>query len=139
LAPQDRYRKLVSHIEKRWAQNYGEDTIAELQDTVLDLFVARRGDRLLMAEGLVRAEGTLRSGAQAPALGRSDVGPAARQRMRDVVAQTERFQQDPAVCVRFALLPVVPDNRIGAQVYRSAWTCNHLGEVLGNGKRRCLR
>jgi len=96
LAAQERYRELVSHIEKRWARLCGEETIAELRDALLDLFVARRGDLLLMAEGLVPAEGTLRSGAQAPALGRRDVGTAARQRMRDAVAQSERFKENPA-------------------------------------------
>jgi hypothetical protein len=45
---------------------------------------------------LVPAEGTIRSGTQAPALGRRDIGPAARQRMRDMVAQSEMFVRDPA-------------------------------------------
>jgi hypothetical protein len=31
-----------------------------------------------------------------PALGRRTVGPAARQRMRDLVAQTAEFMRDPA-------------------------------------------
>jgi hypothetical protein len=60
---------------------------------------ARRDDRLLLSEGLIPAEGTMRAGAQAPALGRRDVGPAARQRMRDLVAQTELFVMDPAVAL----------------------------------------
>ena len=60
------------------------------------LFVPRVGDRLLMAEGLAPAEGTVRAGTQAPALGRRDPASAARQRMRDVVAQSEMFQRDPA-------------------------------------------
>lgn len=34
--------------------------------------------------------------AQAPALGRADIGPAARQRKRDLVIQTEAFVHDPA-------------------------------------------
>jgi DNA-binding response OmpR family regulator len=37
----------------------------------------------------------VRSGTQAPALGRRDVGAAARQRMRDLAAQTQMFVQDP--------------------------------------------
>ena len=37
-----------------------------------------------------------RAGDQTPALGRRNVGPAARQRMRDLVAQTEAFVRDPA-------------------------------------------
>jgi hypothetical protein len=39
---------------------------------------------------------TARAGDMAPALGRRDLGPAARQRMRDLVAQTEAFVRDPA-------------------------------------------
>jgi len=60
-----------------------------------DLFVPRDGDRLLIAECFMSPEGNLRSGTQVPALGRHDVGVAAKQRMRDRVAQTALFIRDP--------------------------------------------
>ena len=47
-----------------------------------------------MSQGLVPPPGTARAGDQAPALGRRDVGAAARQRMRDLVAQTGRYPQN---------------------------------------------
>jgi hypothetical protein len=56
----------------------------------LKVFAARREGQLLLAEGLIPAEG---AGSQAAA--RRDAGLAARQRMRDLVAQTENFIRDP--------------------------------------------
>jgi len=53
-------------------------------------------DQPLLSEGLVPPPGTARAGDQTPALGRRNVGPAARQRMRDLVAQSEAFVRDPA-------------------------------------------
>lgn len=49
----------------------------------------------MLAEGLFPAKGTVRAGEQRPALGRRDIGAAARQRARDIVAQTELFLRDP--------------------------------------------
>ena len=50
----------------------------------------------LLSEGLVPPQGTVRAGDQTPALGRGNVGAAARQRIRDLVVQTEAFVRDPA-------------------------------------------
>ena len=96
LAAQQAYRDLNAAIEKRWEANFGKARIARLRDSLRELFVPRSGDRLLLSEGLVPAEGTVRSGAETPALGRREVATAARQRMRDLVAQTEQFVRDPA-------------------------------------------
>jgi hypothetical protein len=57
---------------------------------------AEHGDHPLMSEGLVPPRGTIRSGDVAPALGRRDVGVAARKRARDLVVQSEQFARDPA-------------------------------------------
>ncbi len=90
------YYNITSAVEKRWEAQFGKQKIRRLRDSLSDLFVPRSGDRLLIAEGLIPAEGTVRSGTQAPALGRRDVGPAAKQRMRDRVAQSALFVRDPA-------------------------------------------
>lgn len=96
LAAQQMYRDLTAAIEKRWEAKFGKDKIGRLRESLRELFVPRSGDRLLLAEGLVPAAGTVRSGADAPALGRRDIAAAAKQRMRDLVAQTAVFVRDPA-------------------------------------------
>jgi hypothetical protein len=96
LRAQQRYRDLIAEIEKSWEAKFGGEKIHRLREALLNLFVAQAGGRLLISDGLVPADGTVRSGKQAPALGRRDVGTAARQRMRELVAQSEMFQRDPA-------------------------------------------
>ena len=96
LKAQQTYRELTAAIEKRWQERFGKSTIDSLRESLWQLLTSVRSDRLLLSEGLVPAEGTVRAGEQAPALGRRDVGAAARQRMRDLVAQTEMFLRDPA-------------------------------------------
>lgn len=96
LATRQRYFELVSEIEKDWETRFGQDHIRRLRESLRELFVPRSANRALLAEGLVPAEGTIRAGQQAPALGRRDIAAAARQRMRDLVAQTEMSQRDPA-------------------------------------------
>jgi hypothetical protein len=78
------YHELIGEIEKRWEARFGKDTMSRLEESLRGLFVPRGGDRLLLSEGLVPAEGPVRAGA------------AARERMRDLVAQTEMFVRDPA-------------------------------------------
>jgi len=89
LKAQEAYHRLIWEIEARWEQRFGKETIAGLRESLQGLF-----ERL--SEGLVPPLGTVRAGDQAPALGRRDVGSAARQRRRDLVAQTEAFVRDPA-------------------------------------------
>jgi hypothetical protein len=82
---QETYHRLIAEIEKRWEVKFGKDLRESLQ--------ALYGSRL--SEGLIPPPGTARAGEQTPALGRRVVAPAARQRMRDLVAQTEWFVSDP--------------------------------------------
>lgn len=96
LAAEKMYRQLTAKIETRWEERFGKQHIRVLRDGLRALFVARNGERLLMSEGLIPDEGTTRAGTQTPALGRRDVGAAARKRMRDMVAQTAMFVRDPA-------------------------------------------
>lgn len=97
LKVQRKYHKLVREIEDRWEARFGEDNIRSIRNCLESLFAARsiEGEQLL-GEGMVPAEGTVRAGELAPALGRRDVGSAARQRIRDLVAQTQGFIRDPA-------------------------------------------
>jgi hypothetical protein len=95
LKAQRRYHELAGEIERRWEERFGKERIRRVRDCLEGLFVARRAGRLLLVEGLIPAGGTVRAGTQAPALGRREAGPAARQRMHDLVAQTEMFIRDP--------------------------------------------
>jgi hypothetical protein len=88
LSAQRIYHRLIRDIEQRWEKRFGRDAIAVLRESLQGLFGR-------LAEGLIPPQGTVRAGDQAPALGRRDVGVAARQRMRDLVAQTEAFLRDP--------------------------------------------
>jgi DNA-binding MarR family transcriptional regulator len=95
LLARKNYYNLTSAVEKRWEAHFGKQKMRRLRESMSDLFVPRVGERLLIAEGFVPPEATVRSGTEAPALGRRDVGPAAKQRMRDRVAQTALFIRDP--------------------------------------------
>jgi DNA-binding MarR family transcriptional regulator len=95
LLARENYYNVASAVEKRWETHFGKRKIRRLRECLSDLFVPRRGERLLIAEGFIPPEGTVRSGTQAPALGRRDVGAAAKQRMRDRGAQTALFIRDP--------------------------------------------
>ncbi|MGO8734958.1 MAG: hypothetical protein ACLQVM_19440 [Terriglobia bacterium] len=96
LGAQHTYHRLIGQIEKRWEARFGKEKIGRLRESLQGLFDRRGGDSSLLSEGLVPPPGTVRAGDQAPALGRRDVGAAARKRMRDLVAQTEAFVRDPA-------------------------------------------
>jgi hypothetical protein len=96
LLVQREYHRLTGEIEKRWEQRFGKEPIATLRQSLQGLFDRRIGDTPLLAQGLIPPPGTVRGGDQAPALGRRNVGTAARQRIRDLVAQTEAFVRDPA-------------------------------------------
>jgi DNA-binding MarR family transcriptional regulator len=92
----ENYFNVTAGVERRWETRFGKQKIRRLRESLSNLFMLRGEERLLIAEGLIPSEGTVRSGAQAPALGRRDVGAAAKQRMRDRVAQTALFIRDPA-------------------------------------------
>lgn len=103
LKTQQTYRELVGDIENRWKTRFGKDVVDHLRHSLSELFVSWKGDRSLIAEGLMPPAGTVRAGAGAPALGRREIGAAAAQRARDLVAQTRMFLHDPA-----ATLPHYP-------------------------------
>ena len=96
LRAQREYHRLVWEIEKRWEERFGKVAISTLRELLQGFFDRHRGGVPLLSEGLVPPQGTVRAGDQAPALGRREVGAAARQRMRDTVAQTQNFVRDPA-------------------------------------------
>jgi hypothetical protein len=48
----------VREIEDRWQARFGEERIRSIRECIGSLFVARGAERLLLAEGLVPAEGT---------------------------------------------------------------------------------
>jgi hypothetical protein len=93
---QETYHRLIAEIEERWEARFGKEQISRLRESLQILFDRRSGGGTLLSEGLIPPQGTVRAGDQAPALGRRDVGAAARQRMRDLVAQTQAFVRDPA-------------------------------------------
>jgi hypothetical protein len=67
-----------------------------LRASLQRLLERRDGDRLLLSVGPGASSGSGAGWAlRPPALGRVSVGPAARQRVRDLVAQTEAFVRDP--------------------------------------------
>jgi hypothetical protein len=91
LIAQHKYYELTAEIEQRWNASFGakqSDRLIAILRTLLD--------HRNLAEGLIPPKGTARAGEQTPALGRRDVGVAARQRLRDLVSQTEAFVRDPA-------------------------------------------
>jgi hypothetical protein len=96
LMVQQAYRRLIWAIENRWEERFGKEPVGTLRQMLQGLLDRHSGGAPLLSIGLVPPRGTVRAGDQAPALGRRDVGTAARQRMRDLVAQTEEFVRDPA-------------------------------------------
>lgn len=96
LAAQQNYYRLAAEIEKRWALRFGKRAIQALHEALNGILSAEHGERLAIVEGLIPPAGTVRAGGAAPALGRRDIGSAAKQRARDLVAQTEAFVEDPA-------------------------------------------
>jgi hypothetical protein len=95
LRAQQTYYRLVGEIEKRWEERFGKEEIGRLREALQTLFDRHNEGGPLLSEGLAPPEGTVRAGDQAPALGRREAGPAALQRMRDLMAQTELFVSDP--------------------------------------------
>ncbi|MGH9574449.1 MAG: hypothetical protein ACRD40_13095 [Candidatus Acidiferrales bacterium] len=96
LEAQRKYYRLCGEIEKRWQIRFGKEHVKELRDSLQGLLDAEKGEHLLLSEALIPPNGTVRAGDISPALGRRDIGSAATQRARDLVAQTEGFVRDPA-------------------------------------------
>jgi len=92
----EKYLRLNEQIERDWESRFGNQKIDDLRESLAALFVPGSDGRPLIAKGLIPAQGTVRSGAPMPSLGRRELGSAALQRARDRVAQTKSFFSDPA-------------------------------------------
>jgi hypothetical protein len=90
MKTQHRYHRLAREIEERWLECFN-GAAEELREALTALL-----KRSELSEGLKPPPDTTRAGAQTPALGRRAAGPAARQRKRDLVVQSEAFVRDPA-------------------------------------------
>ena len=90
IKTQHNYYRLAGEIEAKWGLRFTGAT-KQLRESLTDLL-----ERSELPEGLKPPPGTIRAGAQVPALGRRAIGPAAHQRRRDLMAQTESFVRDPA-------------------------------------------
>jgi hypothetical protein len=90
IKAQHEYYSIARDIEEKWKKRFPA-AAKEIRESLTTLL--KRGE---LSEGLKPPPGTTRAGAQTPALGRVDIGPAARQRKRDLVIQTEAFVRDPA-------------------------------------------
>ena len=90
MKTQHNYHRLTREIEDRWLECFN-GAAEELREALTALL-----KRSELSEGPKPPPDTTRAGAQTPALGRRDIGPAARQRMRDLVSQSEGFVRDPA-------------------------------------------
>jgi len=90
IKAQHEYYSRTRGVEEKWKKRFGVAT-KEVRESLTTLL---KRDEL--SDGLKPPLGTTRAGTQTPGLGRLDVGPAARQRRRDLVIQTEAFVRDPA-------------------------------------------
>ena len=95
LEVQQKYHLLVEAIELEWQDRYGKRAVGNLRKALEAIREQRDGDRSRLSAGLVPPAGVVRAGGAVPALGRRDVGAAARKRARDLVAQSEAFVRDP--------------------------------------------
>jgi hypothetical protein len=90
IKAQNEYYTRTRNVEAKWKKLFRAAT-QEIRESLTTLL--KTGE---LSDGLKPPAGTTRAGAQTPALGRVDIGPAARQRKRDLVMQTEAFMRDPA-------------------------------------------
>ena len=90
IRAQHEYYRCTGDIEEKWKKRFRNAT-KEIRESLTALLKRRE-----LSDGLKPPPGTTRGGAKTPALGRVDIGPAARQRRKDLVTQTEAFVRDPA-------------------------------------------
>jgi len=95
LRAQNAYHKLTNYIETDWEKRFGTAEVHALRSSLENLIEMRKGDKSILSLGLVPPAGVARAGTLVPALGRRDVGVAARKRMHDLVEQTKRFLDNP--------------------------------------------
>ena len=90
MKTQHKYHRLAREIEERWLERF-KGAAEGLREALTSLLI-----RSELSAGLKPPPDTIRAGSQFAALGRRDIGPAARQRNRDLAIQTEGFVRDPA-------------------------------------------
>jgi hypothetical protein len=95
LEAQHKYHLLVEAIELDWQDRFGKRAVGNFRKALEAIRESRDGDHSRLAAGLVPPAGVVRAGDAVPALGRRDVGSAARKRARELVAQSEAFVRDP--------------------------------------------
>jgi hypothetical protein len=96
VSAQQTYYRLTDEIEKRWEERFGGEEMRRLRESLQGLITRRDEYGVALAAALRPPSGVARAGEQTPGLGRRDVGAAARQRMRELVAQSHAFVSDPA-------------------------------------------
>lgn len=92
---QRRYHLLTREIEDEWERKFGATGVRRLRSSLEEVLAERKDGKHVIGFGMVPPEGMIRAGGVAPALGRRDVGVAAKQRGRDSVEQTKLFVADP--------------------------------------------
>jgi hypothetical protein len=100
---QNAYYKLTEEVEKEWEKKFRAVEIHSLRASLEALLSKRDEVGLVIRLGLIPPEGVRRGGTTVPALGRKDVGPAAKQRTRDLVNQTQLFINDPTSLPHFPM------------------------------------
>jgi len=91
----DRYHQIAKEVEARWQERIGQNIMTTLRNSLEGLLCPSAEGKSRIADGLIPPPGVVRAGAKIPALGRKDLGAAALQRRRDLVAQTEVYINDP--------------------------------------------
>jgi hypothetical protein len=89
------YYLLTRDIEDEWKLKFGAAAVRRLRASLEEVLAQRRDGKSVIGLGMVPPDGTVRAGSAAPALGRRDVGAAAKQRGHDSVEQTKLFVADP--------------------------------------------
>ncbi len=92
---QQHYYKLTQEIEQEWEEKMGTQTIQQLREVLIEILTLKGANGTLIAQGLIPSPGTVRSGCVAPALGRQDIGAAAKRRALQMAAQSEAFIASP--------------------------------------------
>jgi hypothetical protein len=95
VGAQNTYHRLASEIEEDWERRFGSGEVGALRSSLEDVLAKRRGGRPVVGLGMVPPDGTTRAGSATPALGRRELGVAAKQRGRDLAEQTKLFVANP--------------------------------------------
>lgn len=103
LKAQQEYYRVTAEIERSWEKRFGTDAVHALHSSLETLLDKRDENGLTIRLGLIPPEGVARAGVLVPALGRLEIGSAARQRTRDLVSQTKLFLENPTLLPHYPL------------------------------------